>query len=139
MSAVTTPPCSLFAASLARPVGGFFVLSVTFDQNTVGIMRENLRRALDAEYRAIGRRAVLPLTGLEDGRWLIRFVSKQAPCVVDSQGLQLIVQPATGSVLRIEAQLQPMHSHVGIIPVMQRIVVLQFVSEPPTTKRGTPG
>ncbi len=139
MAAITTPPCSLFAASLARPVWGFFVLAVTFDKNAVGGMREMLRSTLEAEYGSIGRRAVLPLTDLEDGRWLIRFVSMQAPRVVNSQGLQVIVQPAVGSVLRVEAELQPMRSHVGIIPVMQRIVVLQFVSEPPTSNRGTLG
>jgi hypothetical protein len=139
MAAITTPHCSLFAASLARPVHGFFVLSATFDQNTVGAIRENLRSALEAEFGAPGRRAVLPLTNLEDGRWLVRFVSKQAPRVVDPQGLQVIVQPAAGSILRIDARLQPMRSHVGVIPVMQRIVVLQFVSEPPTSNRGTLG
>jgi hypothetical protein len=133
MAAITTPPCSLFAASLARPVQGFCVLAATFDQNSVDAMREVLRNTLEAEYGAIGRRATLPLTDLGDGRWLLRFVSKQAPRVVNSQGLQLIVQPAAGSILRIEATLQPMRSHVGLIPVMQRIVVLQFMSEPPAS------
>ena len=139
MAAITTPPCSLFAARLARPVWGFFVLAVTFNKNTAGMMRELLQSTLEQEYGAIGRRAAVPLTDLEDGRWLTRFVSMQAPRVDNPQGLQVIVQPAVGSVLSIEAQLQPMRSHVGIMPVMQRIVVLQFLSEPPTSNRGTLG
>jgi len=79
------------------------------------------------------------LTDLQDDRWLLRFVARQTPPLVNSQGLELIVRPASGSILRVEAQLQPMRSQVGIIPIMQRIVVLQFVSEPPTSKRGTLG
>jgi hypothetical protein len=140
MAAIITPPCAFFAASLVRPVQGLFVLAVTFDQNTVGAMRQLLRSTLEAEYGAFGRQAALPLTDIAGGRWLIRFVSKEAPRVVNSQGLQVIVQPAAGSILSIEAQLQPMRSHVGVIPVMQRIVVLQFVSQPPTAlNRGTVG
>jgi hypothetical protein len=139
MAAITTPPCSLFAASLARPVWGFFVLAVTFDKNTVGGMREMLRSTLEQEYGAIGRRAALPLTDLGDGHWLLRFVSKQAPRVVNSREQQVIVQPAVGSVLRVDAELQPMRSHAGIIPVTQRIVVLQFVSEGSTSNRGMLG
>lgn len=139
MAAINTPACSLFAASLARPVWGFFVLAVTFDQNTVGAVREILRSTLEAEYGALGRRAALPLTDLGDGRWLMRFVSKHTPTVCNEQGLALIVQPPPGSILRVEAQLQTMRSHVGVIPVMQRIVVLQFTSEPPMSNRGTLG
>jgi hypothetical protein len=139
MAAITTPPCSLFAASLARPVWGFFVLAVTFDKNTVGRMREMLRSSLEREYGAIGRRAALPLTDLADGRWLTRFVSMQAPRVDDSQGMQVIVQPAAGSILSIEGELQPMLSHMGVIPVMRRVVVLQFLSERPRSNKGTLG
>jgi hypothetical protein len=139
MAAITTPPCSLFAASLARPVWGFFVLAVTFDKNTVGGMREMLRSTLEQEYGAIGRRAALPLTDLGDGHWLMRFVSGHTPAVCNADGQALIVQPSPGSVLSVEAQLQPMRSHVGIMPVMQRIVVLQFLSEPPASNRGTLG
>jgi hypothetical protein len=128
MAGITTPPCALFAASLARPVSGLFMPAVTFDKNTGGAMRESLRSTLETEYGAIGRRAALPLTHLGDDRWLLRFVSKQAPRVVNSQEPQVIVQPAVGSVLRVGAELQPMRSHAGIIPVMQRIVVLQFMS-----------
>ena len=139
MAAITTPPCSLFAASLARPVWGFFVLAVTFDKNTVGGIREMLRSSLEQEYGAIGRRAALPLTDLGDGRWLTRFVSMQAPRVDDSQGMQVIVQPAAGSILSIEGELQPMFSHMGVIPVMRRVVVLQFLSERPRSNKGTLG
>ena len=139
MAAITTPPCSLFAASLARSVWGFFVLAVTFDKNTVGGIREMLRSSLEQEYGAIGRRAALPLTDLGDGRWLTRFVSMQAPRVDDSQGMQVIVQPAAGSILSIEGELQPMFSHMGVIPVMRRVVVLQFLSERPRSNKGTLG
>jgi hypothetical protein len=138
-AAIITPPCSLFASSLVRPVWGFFVLAVTFDKDIVGAMREMLRRTLEEEYGAIGRRAMLPLTDLQDGRWLLRFVARQTPPLVNTEGLELIVRPAPGSILRVEAQLQPMRSHVGIMPIMQRIVVLQFVSEPPTSNRGMLG
>lgn len=139
MAGITTPLCALFAASLIRPVQGFFVLAVTFDQNTIGAMREMLRSAVTAEYGADGRRAVLPLTDLEDGRWLLRFVSKQAPRVVNLHEHELIVQPAAGSILCIEAQLQPLRSYIGIMPVMQRVVVHQFVPEPPMSNTGAVG
>ena len=139
MAGITTPPCSLFAASLIRPVQGFFMLSVTFDQNAVGSIREMLRITMVAEYGSVGRRAALPLADLNDGRWLLRFVSKQAPYVVNPQEQQVIVRPAAGSILCIEAQLQPLRSYVGIMPVMQRIVVHQFVPEPRMSNRGTEG
>jgi hypothetical protein len=69
----------------------------------------------------------------------MRFVSQHTPTVCNEQGLALIVQPPPGSILRVEAQLQPMRSHVGVIPVMQRIVVLRFVLEGSTSNRGTLG
>ena len=139
MAAITTPQCLLYAASLARPVGGFFVLSVTFDQNTTGTMHGLLRTTLEAKYGAVGRHAALPLADLEDGRWLLRFVARQAPPLVNLEGRELIVQPAADSVLRIDAELQPMKSHVGIIPIMQRVIVLQFVSPAVISSRGTLG
>ena len=98
-------------------------------------MREMLRRTLEEEYGAIGRRAMLPLTDLQDGRWLLRFVAKPAPPLVNQEGLELIVQPAVGSVVRIDAELQPTRSHVGIIPIMRRVIVRQFVPTAVTSNR----
>ena len=127
MAAITTPPCLLYAASLDRRVGGLFVLSVTFDQSTVGIMQVLLRTTLEADYGVIGRRAMLPLTDLEDGRWLIRFVAKERPSVVDLADRRVIVEAGIGSVLRVDADLRPARSYVGIIPIMRRIIVVDFV------------
>jgi hypothetical protein len=138
-AAIITPPGFLFAASLARHVGGFFVLSMTFEESGATVMHTIFRDTLVSEFGAVGRKAALPLTDLEDGSWLMRFVARQTPPLVNTEGLELIVRPAPGSILRVEAQLQPMRSQVGIIPIMQRVVVLQFVSEPPTSNRGTLG
>jgi hypothetical protein len=127
MPAITTPPCLLHAASLARPVLGFFALSATFDQSSIDIVQRSFRTTLEAEYGIIGRRAMLPLTDLQDGRWLIRFVAKERPCVVDLEGRRLIVEPAVGSILRIETDLRPMRSSVGLMPIMRRVIVVEFV------------
>lgn len=127
---ITTPDCTLYAASLARPVSGWFVLSVTFDANGANSMRNMLRDTMASEFGAIGRKTALPLIDLEGGRWLLRFVSRQPPHLVNREGLGLIVQPAAGSFLRIDAELRPMKSHVGIVPIMQRVIVLKFASPP---------
>ncbi len=129
MAAITTPQCRLFAASLAQPVQGFFLLSATLDQSAVGSVQDLLRTALEAEYGAIGRRAPLPLTDLEDGRWLIRFVAKERPSILDMVGRRIIVEPAIGSALRIDADLRPTRSFVGLMPIMRRIIVVEFTSQ----------
>jgi hypothetical protein len=125
----------LHSARLAQPVGGWFVLSVTFGEWGAAEMRAMLRGKMMAYFGAVGQRAALPLTNLEDGKWLIRFVSRRAPAVVNSEGLELIVQPAAGSVLRVDAELRQMRSHVGVIPIMTRITVVQFMPQ----KRGMLG
>lgn len=135
MAAVITPDCILYAASLARPIAGWFLLSVTFCQAGATFIRKMLRDAMVLEFGAIGKKAALPLTDLGDGRWLLRFVSRERPPLVSPEGLELIVQPASGSVLRVHIEPRPMRSHVGIIPIMQRVVVLQFIA----SNRGTPG
>ncbi len=127
-AAITTPECILYGAGLVRNIVGWFALSVTFDKSGAVPMRMLLHDALASEFGAAGRRAVPPLTDLEDGRWLLRFVSRQPPCLVSREGLELIVRPASGSVLRVDAELQPMRSHPGIIPVMQRVIVLHVAS-----------
>jgi hypothetical protein len=129
MAAIITPLCLLYAASLAQPVQGFFVLSVTFDRSTVGTMRALLRTTLKAEHGIIGRRATVRLTDLEDGRWLIRFLAKERPQVVDVKGQRVIVEPPVGSVLRIDADLRPMRSCVGVMPIMRRIIVIDFAQQ----------
>ena len=138
-AAITTPNCTLYAASLARPVSGWFVLSVTFDKSDAASMHRMLHNAMASEFGAAGRKIALPLTDLEDGSWLLRFVSRQTPPLVNREGLGLIVEPAAGSVLRVDAELQPTRSHVGIIPIMQRVIVLQFVSAAVTSNRGVLG
>ena len=115
------------------------MLSMTFEESGATVMHKILRDTLVSEFGAVGRKAALPLTDLEDGRWLLRFVSRQTPPLVNTEGLELIVRPARGSIIRVEAQLQPMRSHVGIIPIMERIVVLQFVSAADTSNRGVLG
>jgi hypothetical protein len=118
---------------------GWFMLSVTFEGSGATVMHKILRDTMVLEFGAVGRKAALPLIDLKDGRWLLRFVARQTPPLVNTEGLELIVRPAPGSILRVEAQLQPMRSHVGMIPIMQRIVALQFVSEPHTSNRGMLG
>jgi hypothetical protein len=138
-AAITTPNCTLYAASLARPVSGWSVLSVTFDECGAASMHRMLHNAMASEFGAVGRKTALPLTDLEDGSYLLRFVPRQTPPLVNREGRRIIVEPPIGSVLRIDAEIRPMRSHVGIIPIMQRVIVLQFVSAAVTSNRGVLG
>jgi hypothetical protein len=127
-AAITTPNCTLYAASLARPVSGWFMLSVTFDESGANPMRKMLHNAMAQQFGSVARRAPPPLTDLQDGRWLLRFVSRQTPPLVNRDGFGLIVQPGAGSVLRVDAELRPMRSHVGIMPIMRRIIIVKFAA-----------
>jgi len=115
------------------------MLAATFNESDAASMHRMLREKMVSEFGKIGRKATLPMTDLEDGRWLLRFVSRQPPRLVNSEGLELIVRPASGSVLRVDAELRPMRSHVAIMPIMRRIVVLQFRSEAAASNRGMLG
>ena len=124
---IITPPCELFAARLARPVGGWYVLAVRFDRQTASKMGELLRLKLVEAYGRDGRHAALPMTDLGDDCRLLRFVSRQSPRLVDLAGQRLIVEPGKGSILQIVGELRPMVSCVGFIPIMRQIRVREFV------------
>ena len=131
-AAVITPNCTLHAASLVRPISGWFLLSVTFCQDDTSIMGAILRQGMTLAYGNRGKKAALPMTDLGDDRSLIRFVSNEPPRVVSGEDLELMVQPAPGSILKVETEIRPMRSAVSIIPIMLRIIVFQFVPQ----KRG---
>jgi len=126
MAAIITPPGVLFAASLTRPVLGWFVLSVTYSGEAVSAMSDLLRRTLLEAFNQNGQYAPLPMTDLGDGRWVMRFVSRQVPSVVNADGWRLIVEPAPGSLIQVVSELRPMVSGVGIIPTMQQIKILNL-------------
>ena len=138
-AAITTPRCVLYAASLVWPVAGWFLMSATFDQTDASSVTKLLLNAMTSEFGATGRRAALPLTDLEDGRWLLRFASRRRPRILNAEGLELIVQPSAGSMIRVETRLQPMRSCVGIIPIMEQIVVLQLEPAAAASNRGMVG
>jgi hypothetical protein len=41
----------------------------------------------------------------------------------------IFVESPRGSIVRVEADYQPMRSGVGLIPIMRRVVVLEMVEE----------
>lgn len=127
MPAVTTPPCSWFAASLIRPVSGWFVLSTTFEALAASEMAKLLRLELANAFGRDGRHAVLPIADLRDGRFLVRFVAKRRPRLIDVDERRLIVEPGRGSIVQVDCELRPMVSGVGIIPTMQQVRILQLV------------
>ncbi|MGD0109120.1 MAG: hypothetical protein ABSC06_34560 [Rhodopila sp.] len=137
MPAVTTPPCSWFAASLIRPVSGWFVLSTTFEPHGAYEVANLMRRELVNAFGRDGRHAPLPMTNLGDGCFLVRFVAKQRPRLSDIGGRRLIVEPPRGSVVQVVSELRPLISDVGVIPMMQQIRLLKLV-EPEAAFR-TPG
>lgn len=104
------------------------MLAATFDGQEVTTMSDLLRQAFVDAFGRAGRHAALPIANLDDGRWALRFVSRQAPRLVNPTGQRLIVEPGRGSVLQIFADLRPMISSLGIIPIMQQIRVLEFIA-----------
>jgi hypothetical protein len=127
MASIITPPCALFAARLITPVLGWFVLSAAFDDQAAAIMADHMRRHLIESFGRNGRTGSLPMTDLGDGRWLVRFVARQVPQVVNIDGRRLIVEPSECSVIQVVFELRPMTSGVGIIPIMQQVRILKLV------------
>lgn len=103
------------------------MLSTTFHGEAATTMTNLLRRVLTDAFGRAGRHAMLPIINLGDGRWALRFVSKQAPRLVDAVGRRLIVEPGKGSILQIVGELRPMVSSAGLIPIMRQVRVLEFI------------
>lgn len=126
MASIITPPCALFAARLIAPVLGWFVLSAVFADQAAVIMADHMRRHLIESFGRNGRIAPLPMTDLGDRRRLVRFVARQVPPIINADRLRLIVEPTQGSVVQVVADLHPMISAVGLIPIMQQVRILQL-------------
>ena len=84
---------------------------------------------LISEYGKAGRNTALPLVDLRDGRHVLRYVSAVRPALVDIAGRRVVVEPPSGSIVRVQASYQPMLSGVGLIPVMRRVVLIEMAEE----------
>jgi hypothetical protein len=126
MAAIITPPCTMLAGCLSTPVCGWFVLSAAFDVSAAAIMAGHMRQYLIRSYGRNGRTGPLPMIGLGDGRWVIRFVARQVPQIVNADGLRLIVEPTRGSLVQIIADFHAMVAGVGLIPIMQEVRVVRL-------------